>query len=323
MFDSHFRTLFLSTPAKLSHKNEHLVIAQKDSIGNEIKSSIPLADILCIILESNQITLSSSLLDKLATQKIILFSCDSTHLPSGVFTPFLGHYKTLSIMQTQVSLSKQKKSILWQKIIKQKLYNQALLLELHNKHKETKNILQLEKSVTLNDSNNNEAQAAMIYFPALFFKSFRRRLDSQESNVINAALNYGYAIVRGMIARSICASGLNAAFGIFHCNQFNAFNLVDDIIEPYRIFVDSMVAQMYHSKMLDNTFIKEHRVMLANILNTSILLSNNKLYPMYRAITLSVQSIVNSMQNDIKLELPIFNKDISNGREVYESPSDV
>ncbi|TLD85072.1 type II CRISPR-associated endonuclease Cas1 [Helicobacter sp. MIT 11-5569] len=320
MFDSAFRTLFLSTPAKLSLLDNHLCIAQ----DKKDKVKIPLSDILCLILESPQITLTNALLNALALHKIIFYTCDNAHLPSGIFMPFLGHYRSLSVLQTQIALKKQRKAVLWQQIIKAKITNQAALLQMCGKN-QWQNLEYLAKSVNLADSANNEAKAAAIYFKALFGADFSRKIQIFEDSkigTINATLNYGYAIVRGMIVRSLCASGLNPALGIFHANQFNAFNLADDMIEPYRIFVDSMVVQMCECGELEEEFKLEHRLNLANILNIAVK-TEDKLYPLSRAIIVSVQSLVRCIEEESKLKLPLFCKDKSNGREIYESASDV
>ena len=320
MFDSAFRTLFLSTPAKLKLTDKHLCITRED----EETVKIPLSDILCVIAESHQITFTNALLDAFASSKIVLYTCDSSHLPSGIFMPFLGHYRTLSVLQSQISLNKQRKSILWQQIIKAKIHNQARLLQMQNKDEYFK-LESLEKGVHLGDSSNNEAKAAAIYFRALFGNSFSRKIETFADGIlgtINGALNYGYAIVRGMIVRSLCIGGLHPALGLFHCNQFNPFNLADDLIEPYRIFVDSLVVQMLKDEELGESLELQNRVKLANILNTSILI-DGKIYPLSRAIVVSVQSLVHAMGQESRLKLPLFEEGQSNGREVYESARDV
>lgn len=320
MFDSAFRTLFLSTPAKLKLADKHLCIIQEDKEAVKI----PLSDILCVIAESHQITFTNALLDAFTSSKIVLYTCDSSHLPSGIFMPFLGHYRTLSVLQSQISLNKQRKSILWQQIIKAKIHNQAQLLQMQNKDEYFK-LESLEKGIHLGDSSNNEAKAAAIYFRALFGNSFSRKIESFADGIlgtINGALNYGYAIVRGMIVRSLCIGGLHPALGLFHCNQFNPFNLADDLIEPYRIFVDSLVVQMLEDEELGESLELQNRVKLANILNTSILI-DGKIYPLSRAIVVSVQSLVHAMGQESRLKLPLFEEGQSNGREVYESARDV
>ena len=317
MFDPAFRTLFFTTKAKLSMKNKHILITRDDKES----ITIPLIDISCIILESNQITITTALLSAIASHRIMVYVCDETHIPNGIYTSFLGHYKSLSVIQSQIKLSKQKKAIMWQKIIKSKISNQANLLKTCNK-KEYKQLEVLSKSVNLGDSSNNEAKAAFIYFKALFGKEFVRRsqINSNDSTrLINYALNYGYAILRGMIIRALCASGLNPVFGIAHHNQFNQFNLADDLIEPFRIFVDSKVISMINNNLLTDEFDIKHKAILIKTLETKVLINNHH-YPLSRAIIKNIQGVANNINGEIsELNLPIFKEHISDGREIHEN----
>lgn len=410
MFDSHFRTLFISSPAHLRLESKRLIIERKEStsshkalahkeakegdnlsdIYSPYKSdkkdsiAIPLADIAYIILESPRITLSSALLDALSTHKVALISCDSSHLPSGIFTPFLGHYRSLAVLESQIALKKQTKSIIWQQIIKSKITNQcsALKLAKPNEIKAIDSLQSLAKSVQLGDSTYNEAKAATIYFKALFGNSFTRMRDinsqtnaineletqaqvaigdstadiadtkdSAPNAIINSALNYGYAIVRAAIVRTLSSSGLNPALGLSHTNAFNPFNLADDIIEPFRAFVDSLVAEMLSSGEFGESseLSLQNRTKLAQILSAQVCmlctapatqahtthtqnLSNatnkGKLYPLMRGVIICVQSLVKLIESNgdisgLGFDLPVFMEDISNGREIYEGASDV
>ena len=282
-------------------------------------------DILCVMLESHQITLTNALLNAFALHKIVVFTCDESHLPSGLFMPFLGHFRSFSVLQSQINLSKQRKAILWQQIVKAKIHNQALLLKMLHK-KESEELETLAKSVNLGDLSNNEAKAAAIYFKALFGKNFSRKVQIFENGkmgTINAALNYAYAIMRGVITRSLCVSGLNPALGVNHKNQFNAFNLADDLIEPYRIFADSVVVQMVEVGELEESLSLQNRVKLVSILQSAVIVEN-KLYPLTRAGVVSAQSVVKCLEREnLKLKLPLFCEEKSNGREIYESVSDV
>lgn len=308
MFDEAFRTLFMSKPAKLSHKNNNLVIQDKEEVF------IPLRDIHTVVIDTPQITLSASLMKEFAKHKILVFFCDDSHIPSGVFSPFLAHYRNAQILQDQISLSKQNKSILWQKIIQAKIQNQTNLLMQENKTSAATKLQALQKGVKLADSTNNEAKASALYFPSLFGKGFSRK----DFSPINSALNYGYAIMRGCIARNLVGSGFLPSLGIFHSNQFNPFNLADDLIEPYRPFVDSKVLSL----KIENELELPHRVELVNLLNTKVLLGG-KAYPLHRSVTRVVWSISNFICGKSRIvELPLLSKE-SNGREVYESASDV
>lgn len=308
MFDEAFRTLFMSKPSKLSHKNNNLLIQDEKEVF------IPLRDIHTIVIDTPQTTLTSSLMKELAKHKILVFFCDDSHLPSGVFSPFLAHYRSSAMLNSQISLSKQDKSVLWQKIIQAKIQNQTNLLKQENKTSTATKLQSLQKSVKLADSTNNEAKASALYFPSLFGKGFSRK----DFSPINSALNYGYAIIRGCIARNLIGSGLLPSLGIFHANQFNPFNLADDLIEPYRSFVDSKVLSLGIETELELS----HRIELVNLLNTRVLLGG-KAYPLHRSVTRVVWSVSNFVCGKSReLELPFFDKG-SNGREVYESASDV
>lgn len=312
-FDEAYRTIFITKAAKLSVKNTNFCISQD---GSDI--TLPLRDILMIICESHQVSITASLLSKLADYKIAFFTCDDAHIPNGVFTPYLGYYKISETLQLQIKLSKQIKAILWQQIIKQKLYNQS---ELANSFclQTAEKILKLSKGVMLNDCKNFEAQGAIFYFQTLFGVGFARK----SIDPINSALNYGYAILRGCVARSLVGSGFLPALGIFHKNQFNPFNLADDIIEPYRIFVDSLVLLMIEKDLLKDGFECSHRQQLAGILGTKVL-CGDKYYPMYRAISRTIWSLTNVLKGaQSDLLLPLFQREKSDGREVYESFSDV
>lgn len=312
-FDEAYRTIFITKAAKLSVKNTNFCISQD---GSDI--TLPLRDILMIICESHQVSITASLLSKLADYKIAFFTCDDAHIPNGVFTPYLGYYKISETLQLQIKLSKQIKAILWQQIIKQKLYNQS---ELANSFclQTAEKILKLSKGVMLNDCKNFEAQGAIFYFQTLFGVGFTRK----SIDPINSALNYGYAILRGCVARSLVGSGFLPALGIFHKNQFNPFNLADDIIEPYRIFVDSLVLLMIEKDLLKDGFECSHRQQLVGILGAKVL-CGDKYYPMYRAISRTIWSLTNVLKGaQSDLLLPLFQREKSDGREVYESFSDV
>lgn len=308
MFEESYRTLFFSKPARLSCRNNNLIIIQDKEI------SIPLKDIENIIIDTPQVVFSSSLLSILAQYKIMLFSCDASHMPNGIFLPYLPHYRASKILGIQLNLTQRIKAVLWQRIIKAKIANQISLLD---KNPIAKKLELFYKNVKMADLDNDEAKAAMLYFPAIFGKGFMRK----DFCVINSALNYGYAIVRSVVARNLVASGFLPAIGIFHKNQFNPFNLADDLIEPYRVFVDSRVLGMDLGN--ENSFRLEHRIYLANILQAKIITTNNKSYSLSRAISRSVQSFARAISGDLDaLELPIFGEN-SNGREIYESVSDV
>ncbi|WP_291953127.1 type II CRISPR-associated endonuclease Cas1 [Campylobacter sp.] len=287
-YDEAFKSVLISNQAKLSLKLNHLVIKQ-----DEKEAKIFLKDINIIILESLQVNITSSLLSALAKYKIILLTCDESHNINGIFSPFLGHFIGAKVAKKQIKVSLQRKAILWQKIIKNKISNQAYILKITNHIKEAKELLSMAKNVSLNDSKNLEARAAALYFKTLFGNDFTRN----ELCFINSALNYGYTIIRSLIVRAVCISGLLPWQGIKHNNLYNNFNLCDDLIEVFRPLIDLCVFKLKDTK--DSEFLdKETKQKLISILQEEIIIEN-KAYPLNRAINFYVQNFKNALlEND-------------------------
>lgn len=283
-FDEAFKSVIIANDAKLSLKQNHLHITQSDNEAN-----LYLKDLAFIILESPQITLTSALLSAVADSKIVLLTCDESHLPNGVFMPFLAHFQASQIAKEQIAVKEQTKAILWQKIVQNKIRNQAFVLS-HTGHKKASDeLLEMAKSVRLNDSSFVESRAAALYFKTLFGIDFSRN----DLCFTNSALNYGYAIVRAAIVRAVCISGLLSWLGIKHANAFNPFNLCDDIIEPFRAFVDMKVLSLQS----DGEFLgKAHKHALIENLQSEVQLNDKKM-PLIRAVNHFVQSFRNALLN--------------------------
>ena len=226
-----YRNIFIANPAKLSIQRNQLVIQQ------EQRFTVPLEDISSILIESRQVTLTSSALSAIAEAGVTAFLCDERHMPSAVVLPTNQYCRQRKLLLAQVTLPKPLQKQLWQQIVKQKIRNQALCLRLLKKQ-DAETLEALADAVRSGDSDNREAVAAAVYFPALFGEHFSRELDCPQ----NAALNYGYAILRGCIARNLVVHGLEPCLGLHHCNAQNNFNLADDLIEPYRPLVDLYVS---------------------------------------------------------------------------------
>ncbi|MBZ7938681.1 type II CRISPR-associated endonuclease Cas1 [Campylobacter sp. W0014] len=289
-YDEAFKSILIATQAKLSLEYNHLVIKQKEK-----EAKFFLKDINFIILESLQASLSSSLLNALAENKIILLTCDEMHNINGIFSPFLGHFISAKVAREQVAVSSQRKAILWQKIIKNKISNQAYVLKLFNHMQEYKELINLCKKVSLNDAKNVESTAASLYFKTLFGKNFYRN----EICFVNSALNYGYAIIRSNIIRAVCISGLLPWQGIKHNNIYNSFNLCDDLIEVFRPLVDICVFNLKDTK--ESEFLdKESKQKLIQILQEELILEN-KSYPLNRAINFYVQNFKNALLENQEL----------------------
>ncbi|MGX7417616.1 type II CRISPR-associated endonuclease Cas1 [Carnobacterium gallinarum] len=227
-----FRNIYIENPAKLSIKKRQLIIQQEEMY------TIPVDDILSVMIETKQCSITIPTISFLAENQVALFTCDDRHLPCSVLLPLGNHSRKLQTLHFQMNLLKRTKKRIWKKIIQQKIINQAQCLALNGKN-QVATLLDLASRVEEGDQTFCESQAAQIYFLELFGEGFNRRHD----HVQNAALNYGYSILRGVIARDICAYGLEPAFGVFHRNELNPFNLVDDLIEPFRPYVDLWVAK--------------------------------------------------------------------------------
>lgn len=231
-----WQNLLISRPARLSLNNRQLRCEQDDGVVN-----LALEDIACVVLESPKITLTSALIAACADENIALITCNETHTPNGLFTSFLPHSRQAGMLRAQIAWSKPFTKRLWQLVIKQKITNQAATLKLCGK--EHARLTKLATEVDSGDSQNCEAQAARLYFNVLFDGVNHDPFKRHGESLPNAALNYGYAILRAAIARELVQFGFIPALGIHHCSELNAFNLADDLIEPFRPFVDAYISQ--------------------------------------------------------------------------------
>ncbi|MDF2384258.1 type II CRISPR-associated endonuclease Cas1 [Nostoc ellipsosporum NOK] len=232
------RTLYFGNPAYLRTANEQLVIEVQDT--GEVRTA-PIEDIGLLILDHRQVTITQALLAKLLAANTAVITCDETHHPAGMLLCLDGHTLQSQKFQAQVDASVPLKKQLWQQTVIAKIRNQAAMLALM---KQDYKLLQTYADrVKSGDAGNEEAKAAAYYWKRLFplFPDFRRDRFGEPPNNL---LNYGYAILRALVARSLTASGLLATLGIHHRNQYNAFCLADDIMEPYRPFVDKIICQI-------------------------------------------------------------------------------
>ncbi len=229
-----WRTLHVSQAARLSLRHDSLIL------DNGEEYAIPLNDLACVVIESRQCTLTTPLIDALGACGAAVFVCDEKHMPSSILLPFHAHSRQAAVARMQATWSEPFKKRCWQRIVDAKVRNQSEVIrnrdDLTCKHLEA-----LRGYITSGDKTNVEAQAARAYWSALF-EAFAR--EPYENDIRNSALNYGYAIVRGMVARALVGVGFLPAFGLFHRSELNAFNLADDMIEPFRPFVDRVVREL-------------------------------------------------------------------------------
>lgn len=250
------RTLYFGNPAYLSTRDEQLVINLPSHGIDDIKkmdATIPIEDIGVVILDHQQITITHSTIAKLLANNVALITCDHTHHPVGMMLNLDGHQLQSARFKDQLDASLPLKKQLWQQTVKAKIQNQSAHLKKLGKNHENMN--RWVEEVKSGDQDNHEARAAVYYWKNLFsevllpkdsvlaegLKDFKREREGVPPNNL---LNYGYAILRAVVARSLVGSGLLPTLGIFHRNQYNAYCLADDILEPYRPYVDQVVYSM-------------------------------------------------------------------------------
>jgi CRISPR-associated protein Cas1 len=247
------KTLYFSNPAYLNTRDDQLVINIPGAKGiDELTklNTIPIEDIGVVILDHQQITISHSLMTRLLANNAALITCDHTHHPTGLLLNLDGNQLQSARFKSQTDASLPLKKQLWQQTVKQKILNQAFHLQKNGSSPE--HLFKLAEKVKSGDSDNMEARAAVYYWKNLFcniplpensalafqLMEFKREREGPPPNNL---LNYGYAILRAIVARSLTGSGLLPTMGIYHRNQYNAYCLADDIMEPYRPYVDSLV----------------------------------------------------------------------------------
>lgn len=244
------RTLCFSNPAYLSLANSQLVIklpeVEKNDLPESFKRSatttIPIEDIGVVVLDNRQITITQGVLEALLENNCAVITCDSSHLPVGLLLPLCGNTTQNERFRSQLDASLPLQKQLWQQTVQCKIHNQAAVLK-QTRDAVVKNMLTWETEVKSGDSDNLEGRAAAYYWKNMFpaVEGFTRDRDGVSPNNL---LNYGYAILRAVVARSLVGSGLLPTLGIHHHNKYNAYCLADDIMEPYRPYVDKLVVDI-------------------------------------------------------------------------------
>lgn len=233
-----WRSVVVANPAALDFHQRALRIRQGDSTAQ-----VPLEDISVLLIEHREISLTSALLAACADAQIAVLTVGDDHHPNGVLLPYLPHSRALKVMRAQLDMSEPAQKRLWQTIVQRKIRNQAAVLARFGPAApaEQRFLVRIADDVRSGDADNLEGQAAQRYFRTLWGDDFTRN----QPRFVNAALNYGYAVIRAAIARSLVAYGFLPAFGIHHRSEQNAFNLADDLIEPYRPLVDAHVLKSW------------------------------------------------------------------------------
>jgi CRISP-associated protein Cas1 len=292
-----WKGVHISRPARLSFKDTQLAVAQ-----DEGDVTMPLEDVAWIVLDSNQVTLTATLVSACMEQGIAIIFTNERHTPNGMALPFHMHHRQAAISSMQIGLSQPLKKRLWQALVVAKIENQAKCLE--HCGKSAGAVAAMAQRVSSGDPGNVEARAAREYWGSLF-DSFIR---SDEGDLRNKMLNYGYAIVRAALARALVAGGLLPCFGLFHESAANAFNLADDLFEPFRPLVDRKVFELSESgTTAKGDLTLENRRALSGILNDDVRL-NGETVSVLIATERSSTGLVRAMESSTPalLELPTF-----------------
>ena len=280
-----WRVVAIENPARLSLRDNQLVIAQ------DVEATLPIEDLDTLVLDSYGITTTANLLTALATKSTTTVICDEKHLPASVLLPYSQHSRQAKVSRQQLAMSQPLKKQLWQHVVEQKIVNQADVLWMVGL--DDMSIRKHASDVKSGDTSNRESIAARIYFDQLLDDATRRKPIWH-----NAALNYGYAMVRSHIARHIAARGLVASQGIFHHNELNSFNLADDLIEPYRAAVDLYILEKVaplHVGDRDANLTKHDRQLIIDILNYYVIM-NGKKFTIKHAVERTVESFIECIE---------------------------
>jgi len=248
-----WRGLHITQPARLSLADGQIVVLQD---GDGVR--VPLEDLGWIVIDTPQATMTSALISACMQEGIAAVFCDSAHTPNGLALPFHRHHRQGWVASLQASVSAPTRKRLWQAVVQAKIRNQAACLQACGRDGQA--LVAMAERVGSGDPDNVEARAARAYWQTLF-SGFTRE---NEADLRNAMLNYGYAVIRAAVARGLVAAGLLPAFGIGHASQSNAYNLADDIVEPFRPFVDMQVYEMSRQDQAASSELSiEHRRRLA------------------------------------------------------------
>jgi CRISPR-associated endonuclease Cas1 subtype II len=280
-----WRTVIVANHSKLDLQIGFMQVRS----DNETKRII-LDEIDLVILESTAVSVTTALLVELIKRKIGVILCDSKRFPIAELVPYHGCHDSTRRLRMQLQWSQGAKELIWQKIVKEKITNQASLLQRYGKNDTASMLLQYVSQVQLGDKTNREGLAAKLYFPALFGDGFTR----EKMCDVNVALDYGYQVMLSVFARELSAEGYVTELGIFHNNVHNSYNLASDLIEPFRPLVDSKVLELFQDK--DSIFDKEVRRAMVALLHEEIEISGNR-QTIINAIVTYTRSITDGLNN--------------------------
>lgn len=280
------------------HINRGFIIIEEN---NKEIGRVDIDTISILLITNNNNAISIKTFERLLEKNITVVICGSNFIPIGILQPLNNHNILKARLDLQINVKKALKDRLWQTIIKRKIYNQAQILK--NFNLEYEDIKNISKNISIGDKENLEAKVARIYFSRLFNDTLFRR---DKENIINALLNYGYAVVRGATARAVASSGLNPALGIHHKNQFDSYCLVDDLMEPFRANVDFVVKNLVEKREIEE-LTPEIKKELVKVLSMDLKTEDDKITTLSNSLIRLSQTLVSSYENNkVLLEFPTF-----------------
>lgn len=297
------RSLYFGNPAYLSLKLKQMVVKvphRSDSDlpcdEDDLVKTLPIEDLGIIILDHKQITITQGLIEALLENNCALITCDSKRMPTGLMLPLAGNTIQNERFRYQLESSLPLRKQLWQQTVESKIKNQASVLQ-YQTGEVHKNMLKWSESVRSGDTDNMEARAAVYYWKNLFPDNPHFVRDREDEGA-NALLNYGYSILRAVVARALVGGGLLPTLGIHHHNRYNAYCLADDIMEPYRPYVDKLVAEMI-TDGAEQKINATNKVKLLNIPVIEVNI-NGRRSPLMIAVSQTVSSLVKCFKGECR-----------------------
>lgn len=289
------KTIYISKPCSIHLKNCQMEVADKES--GDIRT-VPIEDIGIVVVENQRASFTIPVLNAFSDNNVSVIFCNDRMMPHSILLPFEGNTVQSEIYRLQMDSSEPMKKQLWKQIIEAKIRNQAAVLDAGGK--EGLILKPLYCNVKSGDSDNKEGNAARIYWEHIFDDNFVR--DQNGGDGLNAMLNYGYAILRAAMARAIVGSGLLLSYGLFHKNRYNAFPLADDLMEPFRPYVDMAVVELWKKGICELN--RESKVGLLSVLSCDTVL-DDVLRPLELGLTITTASLVKCLRGEAnKLILP-------------------
>ena len=282
-----FRNVIIESPCKCTYKGGYMVIRKEDDTAK-----VHLDDIASVVLQTNQAFVSAYLLSELAKKKISFVVSDEKRNPIGQYLPLYGAHNVSKRIGEQLEWSEPSKKRVWQHVVQDKISNQAALLAARAEEECSERLYALVPEVRSGDPTNREGAAARLYFRALFGKGFSR----DDETPLNAALNYGYAILLSSVNREIVARGYLTQIGICHRNEYNLYNLSCDLMEPFRPIVDKLVFDN-----VDGDFSKGEKRLLVDMLNMAVPYRGGSCR-VASAISLYVQDCLNALGKRLSVD---------------------